>query len=386
MKVGERMENIMDEKDVIKILRRNKDINCVAIVISSWHYLNALATIDFLFEKKKIRKGIILACYHKQGGFIIDENLWNTNINCHIEKEVFQFGHLPQWKEVKAYLREEISDKKDFYILRPIEPTVGFSAELWFGGLKKNFIHIVIDEGLGFYLRSAKGWRNEHKAINHIDSISNKEVMKKWYQGLYSKIFLKKREQLLYNTFFIKRGKQLKVNPICKKNLNNILRILSNVYEYDDYSIYEDKLVICTQLFYDMGQTENGADIKQIKQICNIAERNNIKVIIKPHPREKDLDKYLNMGVEVDSSNLVPFEVIVAGLRNKPRAIIGITTTTLVTANVLWGINTISIVDVIGKNNFHKEVKEDIENFSKLFSKYVKVPQNMTSLFDYILS
>lgn len=375
------MDKIADEKGVIRLIRQDKDINCIAIVISSWHYLNSLATINFLLKKRKVRKAIILACYHLQAGFIVDEHLWNAEVNSRIERKVFQFRFLPQWREIEDYLKEKKVKEKNFYILRAVEPSVEFATELWLKGLKRNFVHILLDEGLGFYLRTAKGWLNENKIINSKISISQKDIVKKMKRQLYIRVMLKKREQLIYNTFFKKKGKHLIVNHACIDYLHDVLEKSSCLYDYNDYSIYENKVVICTQPFHDLGQIKENADIEVIKQICGMAKEKNVGVIIKPHPRERDIEKYLKIGVNVDVNNLAPLEIIFAGLRNKPKAIIGITTTSLVTANVLWGINSFSIVKIIGEKNFNTEVKEDIENFPKLFSKYVRVLERISDIF-----
>ena len=149
------------------------------------------------------------------------ERLWKADCNQYIQKEIFQFEHLPQWKQTKAYLREKVSDKRAFYVLRPLEPVAGFTAELGKGGGKRDFIHIVIDEGRGFYLRSAKGWRNERRIIGNNAFVSHKKELEKWYQTLLTRIYLKNRKQLIYHTFFKKEGKKLTVNPLCKKYLCN---------------------------------------------------------------------------------------------------------------------------------------------------------------------
>lgn len=377
---------IADEKSVIRKIKKDKDVNGIAMVVSSWHYLNALATMEFLLQSGRIKKGIILARSHQQAGFIVDEKLWNADIDDRIERAVFHYRFLPGWKEVKGYLNERIANEKDFYILQPVEPRVSFAAELWRSGLKRNYVHIVIDEGLGGYLRTAKGWMNERKVIDPLASVSRKDIFRKWQHQCYINVMLKKRGQLLYNTFFMKKGKYLSVNLSCKKYLSNIFENASSLYDYADYCKYENKLVICTQPFHDLGQVDNNADIEIIEQICKEAKRANIGVIIKPHPRETDMEKYsIIAGAEVDANNLIPLEIIVAGLKRKPKAIIGITTTTLVTAGILWGINTISIVDIIKKENFHDEVMEDIDNFPRLFSQYVKVPKKMDDLIKLLI-
>lgn len=380
------MEDLVDELYVIRRIKRNPDVNCVAIVVSSWHYINALANIGFLIQKGKVKKAIILICKHGQAGLIVDQTLYENSVNSNIENMLFHFRIQPHWRDVKKYLMDKEKYKRDFFILRPVEPKIEFTVSLWMKGVKRNYCQVIIDEGLGYYLRSTLGWYKETKIITSGQRGKKANILASYGKKFYINLMLRRKRQLRVNTFFItdKRRKQLKVNNICIKYLRDTFINVSRNYYHFNRSLYENKLIICTQPFNDLGMLRNNSDVKVIRELCAMAKQHGIGVVIKPHPRETIIEKYQDIGADIDVNNLIPLEIILAGLRKFPIGIVGISTTTLVSAKILWNIPTFSIINIVGKDNFDKSAIEDIRNFSKLFSEYVKILNRLEDMFESI--
>lgn len=377
------MNEIIDESYVTNLIRQDERIDCVAIVVSSWHYLNALATINSLKIRGQIRKAVVLATQHGRSGFIVDNLLWEQEMDA-LEKYYFKAKNLPSLQDVARYLKAKAEENKKFYLLRAVSPSPELAASLWQAGIRRNFINIVIDEGLGYYLRNTKGWLLEGKKPKQSTPKFMERVIKEWLYKAYTETTLKHHNQLLYHTFFLKKRGKLIVNDNCVNCLRTVLEETTTCYPQNDYALYENKLIICTQVFHDLGQITNNADITVIRKICDEARKNHIGVIIKPHPRETDIDKYRYPGVEVDEKQSVPLEIILAGTKRKPLAIIGITTTSLVSANILWNIDSFSIIRLVGLKNFAYEVREDIEHFPRCFSNFVALPNSINDIFAHI--
>lgn len=377
------MDKIIDEYYVADRIRQEDQIDCLAIVVSSWHYLNALATISSFKMRGLVKKAIILAVGHGRSGFIVDTHLWEQNAP-DLEKYYFRAQNLPPLKDVTRYFKTKVKEDKAFYLLRSVGPSPELAAALWQAGIHRNFINVVIDEGLGYYLRNTKGWLLEGKKTKQsLPQFVNK-ILKEWLYRVGTETALKYRKQLLYHTFFLKKGRTLFINDSCVNCLRSVLEEATACYSQEDFAIYENKLLICTQVFHDLGQIRNDADMEIIRQICIEAHKNHIDVIVKPHPRETDINKYRDLGVTVDEKQSIPLEIILAGITRKPPAIIGITTTSLVSANVLWGIDTFSILKLVGPKNFAYEVREDIDHFPSCFSKFVTLPDSVTDIFAHI--
>lgn len=377
------MNKIIDEYFVANLIKQDDQLDCLAIVVSSWHYLNALATINSLKMQGLVKKAIVLAVRHGRSGFIVDTHLWEREA-ADLEKYYFCPKSLPPLQDVARYLRTRTGKNNKLYLLRAVYPSPELAASLWQAGICRNFVNVVIDEGLGYYLRNTKDWLLEGKKAEQSKLKFFERVFKEWLYKVYTQTALKRRKQLLYHTFFLKKGRTLTINDNCVNCLRAVLEEIAASYSQDNYVIYENKLIICTQVFHDLGQIRNNADMAIIQQICDEARKKHIGVVIKPHPRETDINKYLDLGVEVDKKQSVPLEVILAGTKRKPLAMIGITTTSLVSANVLWDINSFSIINLVGTENFVYDVRDDIDHFPRCFSKFAALPNSINDIFSHI--
>lgn len=376
------MQAYIGDEDVIHMLRRDAEINYIAFVTSSWHYLCTLASLDVMYKQGKLKKGIILISEHSDAGYIIDNSLLNADLGMNIPKYNFKFTGLPKWDTVMKYLNSEVPvNKPEFYIFRPVGPKIEFSAKLWKKKVRENIVHIVTDEGLGVYLRSARGWMIEEKIDLRSPQFWNQLQNRTW-RKTYQEVALTKKKQLIYNTFFKDVDKRIYVNKTCVNGLRRILYNLQSAYDISAYEYYSDKIIICTQTYGEEHKINNNADVRKITEICKAAEKRNIAVIIKPHPREKNLEKYRKTGAVIDTNASVPLEIVLAGLRKPPKCIVGITTTVLLTAKILWNIDTYSLIRLMGSEAFSDKISEDINNFEKRFADYVYLPFKINKIID----
>ena len=70
-------------------------------------------------------------------------------------------------------------------------------------------------------------------------------------------------------------------------------------------------------------------------------------------------------------------EAVLAGIYPKPAGIIGITTTTLVTAKLFWKIPTLSLARVIERESYQGRFVEEIDNFCRIFANIVQIPERI---------
>ena len=164
--------------------------------------------------------------------------------------------------------------------------------------------------------------------------------------------------------------------------LRQVLDDLQKEYDLSDYEYYSNKIVICTQTYGEEQKINNNLDIKRISDICREAAEKNIGVVIKPHPRERDLGKYSKTGAVIDTNATVPLEIVLAGLKEPPKCIVGITTTVLLTARILWNMKCFSLIKLMGKDAFKDSICEEITNFEGRFSAYVSIPNKISRIVD----
>lgn len=371
----------LSQTKLIQKLWRDKDIDYIAFVTSSWHFLSALSTITWLKKSKQVRKGIILICEHPAEGQIIEVNMLNRMWFEDQEIYTFRFATLSSDREVMKYIMAHDSMGKPFYILRPVMPKLEFSVFLYNCGPRKNIIHVVLEEGMASYMRDWKGWLFEEKWNVGVGNVWKQFSNRTWKKFLYTEA-LKRRGEFIENTLFILKEGKFLPNKRAITHLKRTIEELKDVYDFSKYNNYGNSVIICTQPYGEQNYILKEADIKIIRECCRKVIKKGYRVIIKPHPREKNLVKYDGMGAEIDVENAVPLEAILAQAEPKPKCIIGITTTTLVTAQLFWKIPAFSIARLIEREAYSRELIGDIDNYCKTFSGMIKIPQNIQSIID----
>lgn len=365
----------LTSQQLTRKLKREKSIDYVALVTSSWHFLSAVSTVKWLKHKKGVGRGMILVFEHPTDGCIIEPALANAKWFDDMEIYSFKFGALATAREVKHYLRGHRKEGREFYILRPVMPKLEFSVMLYNEDVRKNIVHIVIEEGLATYMRDWKGWLSEDLHTHNLVDLWNQISMRTW-RKYYSDAVLRRRDELIDNTIFIKKGEHLFKNKRAISYFKYVLQRTKDIYDYTAYEDYQNSVIVCTQTYGEQGRILNEADIHTLERLCRVLQKKGYQVIVKPHPREKDIDKYARMGWRVDTRNDVPLESILAGLDVKPKCIMGITTTTLVTAKLFWGISTVSIARLIARDSYTKEIADEINNFCKIFENIIQIPHS----------
>ena len=141
---------------------------------------------------------------------------------------------------------------------------------------------------------------------------------------------------------------------------------------------YENTIIISTQPFMEnMGCNIDLYIYSEIKRIC---EKKNIKLIVKPHPRERNLERYRNIGLYVDEeTKSISQEILFASSDHKPVMITGFFSTSLIMANILFDIPAMGLgkmSDFIGLGKF----KDDIENFTRLFKNNLLLPESIEDI------
>ena len=125
--------------------------------------------------------------------------------------------------------------------------------------------------------------------------------------------------------------------------------------------------------------------MKSIQLIIVMLRRgDNVQLVVKPHPREKKLDRYANCKITVDSSNQgISQEILLASAKNQPLCIIGFCSTSLILANLYYNIPIICL----GKLGAFEKIPgfgTDISNFIETFSELLIVPNSFQDVEDAI--
>ena len=103
------------------------------------------------------------------------------------------------------------------------------------------------------------------------------------------------------------------------------------------------------------------------------------------HPREKNPERYVSIeNLSVDKLSRFSQESIVAGLKHKPAAVIGFSSTTLVSLKILYDIETISISRIVFQKKIGPQMKTDCKKFVRAFGDIVNCPSDINGVVSII--
>lgn len=263
------------------------------------------------------------------------------------------------------------------YVLLPICKAISAKKILQLCRENKDDVKIVfIEEGLGYYIRTEKRWNergleNMHGISKYLRVFRGKMVSLVGYKKTIAK--LKRQGKIEEFCFFTKENEELVKNE-------SICNLFTKAFESKrvqceiDENIYYNKVLLNTQPFFEEIKTDE--DLRCYKIIKEICDRNGLVLVIKPHPRELNLSRYYELGIDVETEYAsYSQENILAAINRPPVCVLGFFSTTLVTANLFWNIPAVSLCDLICKEKTGGYI-EDIDNFVRIFSNVVYAPKN----------
>ncbi len=246
-------------------------------------------------------------------------------------------------------------------------------------------VHVIfLEEGIGSYIRDLNRWKE--RGIESSGAFKKKiHVLRSnfsdWIRsGNVKRQLIKKGNIQYFKLFYSLDGKLFPNKEICK--------YFSEAFYYkslilDKQINYKDTVIINSQPF--MEEIRCNEDIECYKEIQSICKQYGYKLIVKPHPREKYFQRYIEAGLEVDCTNGdISQEILLAksGI-NKPRAIAGFFSTTLITAKLFFNIPTICLGRLVSVEKM-KGYKTDIENFIFTFAASIEIPENYKQFKEFI--
>lgn len=373
------------EQELIKLVAGRPDINFLAAAITPWHALGINAAILQLAEQGIVLRGYIMVVAHDVTGTAIDESnfkavenmdiqiiciLPNTEVRTLKEKLLLKihkyryFISLPESKETEL-----------LYWLTPLKPSyemIPRIAEV----TSKRMQFIITDEGLGSYLNSAYDWW----LFSFLESGLKSGIRATWNLLIRDRFFhhsLIRRKQLQWNQLLTGKKKKWNVNTEVVRYYQKILKTEGINKEYDYYA---ESVLINSDMFSESGVLKDNEDVKVYQYICDLMHKAGVSVVLKVHPREKELERYNEMNCRIEQKNELAQEVILASLERKPYCIVGTASTTLVTARLLFNIETISINYLMDTKKIVN--KKAVFDFNDTFDGLVYMPRSREELMD----
>lgn len=371
----------------------NDKCNFLAWAITPWHVHGVHAALEF-FKRQGIKTtGYIYIQDHHETGKVVSKELINgLDDEIEVKDEAEYKGHQNNIIQntiliIKKLLTMKKAETEDtVYVVIPHRPKYSLLGEL----KNSRIIYVIVDEGIGTYIIPEKQWikescrvsckaNGEGKIIYWL-KLLQENYLWKWYDKI-----LKKKGCYIDLRFFVKNNvNQYVPNKLALDIYKSVMHI--DAKSDEEYTYNFSKYVILNPPLNAANNYSDEQDIQVIKKCVEICKDNGIEVIVKPHPRERNLERYGSMGCIIEKRINISQEEIVSSSKIKPICVIGFTSTTLITLKYLFDVNTISICGLLDADKLSDTEKNKIMLFNNAFSQLVERPCDYNEMEEMIKS
>lgn len=363
---------IVEFDKYIEDISDNVNVNFIGFATTPWHVHGLMASIYRIKKNGAKLKGFIYITPHAQTGYAIDESFFPKIEGIEIKRVQKESSTRDQILKVLYSLFYLFSNKlkKNTRTVYIVEPWTINSALAGFF-IKKikglQLTHVVYDEGVSTYFPV------KYQSTDIPSYIYNQYLkIIVFGKGLR---YLSSKPNFVLAKLFIDTENGLVENkdilPYYLKALSESPKRLKKVIEFSDNSV-----IICTTA-WERTEIIGNEDVKLIQSIDRVLKNMGYRVWYKPHPRDKNFETlYPNVSV-LDRD--LSIEGILLNCTRKPKVMISISSTILVTSKLFFGLNTIDLSKILDEANIGKYVDE-ITSFQNVFGNYVLQPKNIEEL------
>lgn len=375
---------------ITKLLKKNNNIQYIGCGITLLHSYGISAAFNFLKDTKKVNKGLILCAPHVITGRLLKRELFSLSNN-----EVIFY-------DIDSLVFDSVDGKFKEYIksLKIIKKNMDYDSIFvacthmdykWTNIIssifpKKKVIYIVIDDGIGSYTNEIKN-RLQYELYENINSCFFKKLeilIKVCISGLCYKLFqhilVKNNEIIDFRIFLKDKNGQFLRNELAASYYANEFKKYAHISKIQGLELFEESFLFNTQCLEENKITDGKVDLNLYKKVLKIIKKINGKVIIKPHPREINIEKYKMLDCYVYEDKTYSQEVILSALDKKPKCIISIFSSTLLNAYGLYNIPVISLAKIMLNMDINNVFKKYLKDFVKQYHKIFIFPRSMEEL------
>ncbi len=384
--------DFIDTTQLVQLVKREQ-VNFIGSAVTPWHAHGIDCAIRCLQDQGVGVKGIILVKPAvKQGEIchLLSEKNFTTDA-CKVFKVAPVYETRPltilkslfrTYRSVAWYNKQYVTKKeKTIHIAAPWHVDMYGFAQLYQSlGDSYGFRLMLVEEGLSSYFPKVD------TALHSWNSLKvNKSGGRLLVSFLLSVLGLNLRNRFERNTkwtnlnLLLKKGGSLKPNALSLKYYKEVLTAYSNKNkEQLPAEDLNDSVVICT-MAYLHSEIQDREDVAVLQRVVQAIKRKGLKVYLKPHPRDTDYrNRYADLGcLFLDCSCSVEALFV-----NSPhiRAVISFSSTSLVTAQLLFGIKGVSVLNLLDKRKFGPYIQEEMDSFLYCFSGVVSIPNTVEEL------
>ena len=374
---------------IIQMLNLNVTINFLGIAVTI-QQANGIDAFIYHSQRNGLDlNGYVLLCAHSNTGRCINKYSFVNKSN-HISYLDFEYKYNKHKKpsSILGRLYSLHSAKKNIG-KRVIYIALTEINYEWIFLIEKNVINskivfVLLDDGGGSYANKYKDilqfeiYNNPKQSI--IESILRVKI-RVGYLEILKKQFEKNNRFIDNRLFLVKATDKCQVflkNEEVAESYYNIYHNISKLIPKDDIKMFEDAIVINTQCLQENNITNGFVDFELYRNVVNNLNNMGLDIVLKPHPREQNLEKYVHFKCNVYMNKSYSQESIIAGTTKKPICIVSVFSSTLLNANSIFGIPAISLAKILIKDKSISHIfKNQLKDFIKQYNEIIIFPNSI---------
>ena len=383
--------------EIIEKFKRNTSLNFIGTAVTI-HQANGIdVALAKLRDEHKIVKGFVLLQSHPRTGRLLNEgNFYNLDESIVTYDFNFEFNHIEKPGLINGRIYA-LSSAVNNHNNRIIYVAVTIINYQWAYIIEKHIpnskvVFVLLDDGDGSYANSYKD-ALQFEIYNNPNKSKLGLMLRLKLSYIYLSLYLYtliKNKKVFYNRVFCIKKEQERIlyirNNTVAKYYDELYRKIGCAISSEILKLFEKTVLINTQCLKENNITDGIVDFELYKCLIDRLKKRKIRVLIKPHPREINIDKYRNLGCSVYSDFRFSQETIIAGTKIKPICIVSVFSSTLLNLKGVFGIPAVSLASILQSSELiTKTFKDQLVDYISRYKSVIEFPSSMDEVEKLIL-
>ena len=374
--------NVINFDGLVRLIKQTPDMNFISFATTPWHIIGIEAALLWMQERGEKPDGLCLVVPHYRSGIVCDENTYKNEFSkkfLFISDKKRPYPFIKNRYLLMKFAYRDVSKKKkdeNFY-LAACYFNIDLGMCIYNLLRRRHIVHLITDEGVGTYLGTLE-IECPRDTFRFSSVLKNPRYLSKWQHYRIWRYIDKHHEVKDLRLFFQDDDGSVRVNeeiaPFFKKAIENEASKTSNRLKETDLS---DKVLLCTTAWI-RDKIFDDEDYRVLRAVCDDLHRKGYEIFLKPHPRD---NFFVDHAAELHAKVFdVPCSLEVLCAVNPPKAIVGYSSTALVTANLFWNIPAFCLCGMLDQSKLDILYQKESLNFSSVFKRYLILPQSLDDI------
>lgn len=381
--------------DISILLKNNEKCNFIAFAMTPLHAHGVDAVIKFLNDTVGEVNGYIYIIPHPiTGRLLTEKNFVNNYSNIVLVNGSITFSRNRNmgnkiFDRIKALYNVKKGNGKTIYVVATEMIPALFSVIN--KAIDKPAIKFIkIDDGAGSYLNPIEDklsyvrsqYGKDKNVISYVKGIC-KALAYCQYMSLLLYNIKSSNKYIDANIFIyhnVDNNKYFTSNSMISPYYKMVFKELGKNIPKDKLTIFNESVLFNTQCLAECNMTDGVIDLELYKEVISICNKYNKKVILKPHPREKNINKYKELGIVLLENKNYSQEILFACLDKMPYCVISIFSSTLLNAVGIYNIPAISLAKIMLNKKIDHSLSEQLKEYITQYEKLIIFPNSVEDL------